>query len=97
MTEGLQESQWRPSVNDSAGSETRAERSSHAGAAANDDGISRWDPLPGEIDGIQRDLGNFEARWQTPPRRETTMPTDPLPEIRVRLDNLEIQLQADGP
>jgi hypothetical protein len=106
LTEGLQNREERTaSVIASAGSESRAERSSQtrtertarAGAASSDDAVSRWDPLPGEIEGLQRDLGKFEAHWQTPPGRETTIPADPLPEIRSRLDNLEMQLQADGP
>jgi serine/threonine-protein kinase len=89
LTEGLQNHEkGRPSVIASAGSETRAER---------EDAALRWDPLTGEIKDLDRDLGNFEARWKNSPGRETTMPPDALPEIRARLDSLEGQLEAEGP
>ena len=68
-----------------------------AGAAAAEEGVFRWDPLVGELERLGRDVGGLEAQWKRSPRQETPTQTDPLPEIRARLEHLEEELKADRP
>ena len=91
----------------SAGSETLAERASRAERDMRTEQLLRteldriedpeldWDPLPAEIDGVDRGLRRIEAWWQGGSRREPSSTGDPLPLIRAQLDALEKQLQAD--
>jgi hypothetical protein len=97
-TEGLQKWPGRPAVDSPAGSETRAERDSRTERMASaEEETTGWDPLPGEILRVNRDLGQLETQWRRSAVNAATPVPDPLSEIRARLDNLEKHLQADGP
>ena len=54
------------------------------------------DSLPGEMEGIGRDLDALEARGNRL-ADESSEPTDSLPELRNRLDELERELDREGP